>query len=121
MLKNCPAVQGTYDPATGKHLCKGGACPHFILPPGPVTLARFGRMAGRYVLHVSRGQSFAYPHDETGFLGIAAVWPFAYVKIDQNMDRFVANLRAHHMCISPGDWLPELEMLARLWDVEVLE
>jgi L-fucose isomerase len=120
VLKNCPEVQGTFDPATGKHLCKGGACPHFILPPGPVTLARFGRMAGRYVLHVSRGQSFAYPHDETGFLGIAAVWPFAYVKIEQDMDRFVANLRAHHMCISPGEWLPELEMLARLWNVEVL-
>lgn len=119
-LRNCPEIQGTFDPATGKHLCKGGACPHFILPPGPVTLARFGRIAGRYVLHTCRGQSFAYPHDPHSLLGIGAVWPFAYVKIDQPMDRFVENLRAHHMCIAPGDWLPELTALARLWDVEIL-
>jgi hypothetical protein len=33
---------------------------------------------------------------------------------------FVRNLRAHHMCIVPGDWLPELEALAKLWDVDIL-
>lgn len=121
VLKNCPEVQGTYDPATGKHLCKGGACPHFILPPGPVTLARFGRIRGRYVLHVTRGESFAHSHDPSGFLGIAGVWPFAYVKIAQDMERFVRNLRAHHMCIAPGDWTAEMESLAKLWHVDVLE
>ncbi len=120
VLRNCPEIQGTYDEATGKHLCKGGACPHFILPPGRVTLARFGRIAGRYVLHACGGESFAYPHDENSLLGIGAVWPFAYVKIEQDMDRFVRNLRAHHMCIAPGDWLPELTALARLWNVEML-
>lgn len=119
-LRNCPEVQGTLDPQTGKHLCKGGACPHFILPPGPVTLARFGRIQGKYVLHLCRGESFAYPHDPTSLLGIAAVWPFAYVKIQQDMERFVRNLRAHHMCIAPGDWIAEMEALARLWHVEVL-
>ncbi|NUQ61429.1 MAG: hypothetical protein HUU20_03005 [Pirellulales bacterium] len=119
-LCNCPEIQGTYDESTGKHLCKGGACPHFILPPGPVTLARFGRVQGRYVLHACPGESFAYPHDENGLVGLGAVWPFAYVKIHQDMERFVANLRAHHMCIIPGDWMPQLEALARLWDVPVL-
>jgi L-fucose isomerase len=119
-LKNCPEVQGTYDPATGKHLCKGGACPHFILPPGPVTLARFGRIRGQYVLHLTRGESFAYPHDPKSLLGIGDRWPFAYIKIHQDMDRFVRNLRAHHMCIVPGDWHPEMEALARLWHVELL-
>jgi len=101
-------------------LCKGGACPHFILPPGPVTLARFGRIAGRYVLHLCRGESFAYPHDPKSLLGIGAVWPFAYVKIQQDMDCFIRNLRAHHMCIVPGDWLLEMQTLARLWRVDVL-
>ena len=119
-LKNCPEVQGTYDPESGKHLCKGGACPHFVLPPGPVTLARFGRIAGKYVLHATRGESFAHPHDEASFLGIGGTWPFAYVKIEQDMDQFIRNLRAHHMCIAFGDWLPELEMLARLWGIDVL-
>ena len=120
VLRNCPQIQGTYDEATGKHLCQGGACPHFVLPPGRVTLARFGRIAGRYVLHACAGESFAYPHDEQSLLGIGAVWPFAYVKIEQEMERFVRNLRAHHMCIAPGDWLPQLESLARLWNVDVL-
>ncbi|MCX7887025.1 MAG: hypothetical protein N3B01_07210 [Verrucomicrobiae bacterium] len=120
ILRNCPEIQGTYDEKAAKHLCKGGACPHFILPPGRVTLARFGRIAGQYVLHACGGESFAYPHDETSFQGIGAVWPFAYVKIEQDMGRFVQNLRAHHICIAPGDWLPELQMLARLWGVEIL-
>lgn len=119
-LRNCPEVQGTLDPQTGKHLTKGGACPHFILPPGPVTLARFGRIQGKYVLHLCRGESFAYPHDPRSLLGIGAAWPFAYVKIHQDMERFVRNLRAHHMCIAPGDWLAEMQALARLWHVEVL-
>ena len=119
-LRNCPEIQGTYDEETGTHLCKGGACTHFVLPPGKVTLARFGRMSGRYVLHAASGEAIAHPHDENSFLGIGGVWPFAYVKIDQDMDRFVANLRAHHMCIAPGDWMPQLTALARLWDVEVL-
>ena len=98
----------------------GGACPHFVLPPGRVTLARFGRIAGRYVLHACGGESFAYPHDENSLLGIGGLWPFAYVKIEQDMERFVGNLRAHHMCIVPGDWLPELGALARLWGVDIL-
>lgn len=119
-LRNCPEIQGTYDPESGKHLCKGGACPHFVLPPGPVTLARFGRIRGRYVLHAARGESFAYAHDPNSLLGIGGAWPFAYVRVHEDMDRFVSNLRAHHMCIAPGDWLPELEALARLWDVDVL-
>jgi len=120
VLRDCPEIQGTYDEKTGKHLCQGGACPHFVLPPGRVTLARFGRIAGRYVLHACGGESFAYPHDGNSLLGIGAVWPFAYVRIDQDMDRFVSNLRAHHMCIVPGDWMRELESLARLWGVEIL-
>ena len=81
---------------------------------------RFGRIQGQYVLHLCRGESFAYPHDPTSLLGIAGVWPFAYVKIQQDMERFVRNLRAHHMCIAPGEWVPEMEALARLWQVDVL-
>lgn len=119
-LMNCPELQGSYDEVKGQHLCKGGACPHFVLPPGVVTLARFGRIQGKYVLHLARGQSFEHPHDPNSLLGIGALWPFAYVRIEQSMDRFVRNLRAHHMCICFGDWTSELQTLARLWHVEVL-
>jgi L-fucose isomerase len=120
-LQPCPEVQASYDEKTGQYLCKGGACPHFILPPGEVTLARFGRIEGRYVVHVTTGESFEYPHDRNSLIGIGGVWPFAYVRIHQNIDRFVENLRAHHICIAFGNWEPELRALANLWDVEVLE
>ena len=73
------------------------------------------------MLHLTRGESFAHPHNPSGMLGIAGVWPFAYVKIEQNMEHFVRNLRAHHICIAPGDWVAEMEALARLWHVEVLQ
>lgn len=119
-LKNCPEVQGTYDEKSGKHLCKGGACTSFVLPPGEVTLARFGRISGKYVLHLSRGESFKYPHDKKSLLGIGELWPFAYVKIEEPLDSFCRNLRAHHMCIAFGDWMPELKILAELWNVELL-
>ena len=119
-LKDCPEVQGTYDEKKRKHLCKGGACTSFVLPPGDVTLARFGRIEGRYVLHLSKGESFEYHHDEKSLLGIGGSWPFAYVKIKESLDTFCVNLRAHHMCIAFGDWVPEMKILAKLWNVELL-
>jgi len=120
-LKNCPEVQSTYDEKNKIYLCKGGACTNFVLPPGEVTLARFGRIKGKYFLHIVKGESFVYPHDKDSFLGIGGVWPWAYIKIHQDMPKFIQNLRAHHMCISFGNWTQELKALAKLWNIEILQ
>lgn len=119
-LKNCPEFQGTFDETTGKYLCKGGACTHFLLHPGKATLARFGRIKGEYVLHISSGEAIDHSHDPNEFFGVAGVWPFVYFKLEEPVKQFVNNLQAHHLCLCYGEWKLELEELARLWGIKVL-
>ena len=122
ILTECPKFQGTADKKTGQSLCKGGACTHFIMDPGRVTLARFGRIKGEYVLYVCGGEAVKYPrHDPEAILGAGALWPWAYVRPDEPLKDFVRHLRAHHICVARGDWVTELRELAGLLDVRVLD
>ena len=119
-LTPCPEAQATLDEKTGKHLCKGGACTHFVATPGRGTVARFGRIRGEYVLHVTGCEIVEFPHDKTIMMGIGGVWPFAYLKPDESLGDFTQKIRAHHMCLAKGDWERELRALARLWNVRTL-
>lgn len=121
-LTECPKFQGTTDTSTGAPMCKGGACTHFIMAPGRVTLARFGRIRGEYVLYVCGGEAVAYGrHDPEAILGAGALWPWAYVRPDEPLDDFVRHLRAHHTCVARGDWVSQLRDLADLLEVRVLD
>ena len=119
-LSECPSWQSTFDRKSGKYLCQGGACTGFLLPKGRVTLARFGRIKGEYVLHVTGGEVLDYEHDPSDIMGAGGAWPFAYVRPDEPIDEFFEHLRAHHICISYGDWQAELKELAELLDIAVL-
>jgi L-fucose/D-arabinose isomerase len=121
-LTECPKFQGTSDKETGEPLCKGGACTHFVMEPGRITLARFGRIKGEYVLYVCGGEAVKYPkHDPEAILGAGALWPWAYVRPDEPLRDFIRHLRAHHICVAKGDWVTELKELALLLDVRVLD
>lgn len=119
-LMPCPEVQATLDKKTGKHLCKGGACTGMVVAPGTGTIARFGRIKGEYVLHVTGCEIIPYPHDNKIIFGYGGHWPFAYLRPEQKLDEFVQKVRAHHMCLAKGNWVKELKILARLWGVRVL-
>jgi len=119
-LKPCPEVQGTLDEETGKHLCKGGACTGMLVEPGPGTIARFGRIEGTYVLHLTGCEIVEHAHSEDIVFGLGRSWPFAYVKPQQPVDEFLRKVRAHHMCLAKGDWVQDMAMLAKLWNIEVL-
>jgi L-fucose isomerase len=119
-LMPCPEVQATLDKKTGKHLCKGGACTGFVVTPGRGTLARFGRIKGEVVLHLTGGEIVEHAHDRKILFGYGGHWPFAYVRPDEPLERFTRNLRAHHLCLARGDWVQELTILARLLGVRVL-
>jgi len=119
-LMPCPEVQGTLDEETGEHLCKGGACTGMLVAPGPGTIARFGRIKGEYVLHLTACEIIEHPHREDIVFGLGRSWPFAYVKPAQPVDEFLRNVRAHHMCLAKGDWVRDMSILARLWGVPVL-
>lgn len=119
-LHDCPVVQGTWDEQRKKYLCQGGACTHFVLPAGPVTVARFGRIKGRYVIHLARGMAVDEPHDRSDMGGIAGVWPWAYIRLASPWQDFVRNMRAHHCCVAPADCAAGVLEFARLFDMEVL-
>jgi L-fucose isomerase-like protein len=118
-LMPCPEVQGTLDEKTGEHLCKGGACTGMIVTPGPGTIARFGRIRGEYVLHLTGCEIIEHDHPDNIIFGLGKSWPFAYLKPKQPLDVFLNNLRAHHMCLAMGDWIQEIKILARLWGIRV--
>lgn len=119
-LMPCPEVQASLDEKTGKHLCKGGACTGMLVTPGRGTIARFGRIKGEYVLHVTGCEIVEFPHDNNIIFGYGGHWPFAYLKTDQTLEDFVQNVRAHHMCLAKGDWERELRILAKLCGVRIL-
>jgi L-fucose isomerase len=119
-LMPCPEVQGTLDERTGEHLCKGGACTGMLVAPGPGTLARFGRVSGEYVLHLTRCEIVDHAHSEDILFGLGKSWPFAYLKPEQPMDTFLKNLRAHHICLARGDWTTDMSILSRMWGIPVL-
>ncbi len=121
-LHDCPVVQGTWDEVQQKYLCQGGACTHFILPAGAVTIARFGRIAGRYVIHLARGQAVdTEPHDPADMGGAAGVWPWAYIRLDSPWQDFVRNMRAHHCCVAPADCAVGVLEFAKMFEIEVLQ
>ncbi len=73
---------GNLDEQRKRHLCQGGACTWFRpAPAGPVTVARFGRIKGRYVIHLARGMAVDEPHDRSDMGGIGGVWPWAYISL----------------------------------------
>ena len=119
-LMPCPEVQGTLDEKTGKHLCKGGACTGMLVEPGPGTIARFGRIRGEYVLHLTGCEIIEHAHREDIVFGLGRSWPFAYVKPHQPVDEFLRQIRAHHMCLAKGDWTQDMRLLAELWGIPVL-
>ncbi|MCA9438758.1 MAG: hypothetical protein KC978_23430, partial [Candidatus Omnitrophica bacterium] len=90
-LTECPSFQATSDPKTGKSNCQGGACTHFIMEPGRVTLARFGRIKGEYVLYACGGEAVRYGHhDPEAIFGAGELWPWAYVRPDEPIEDFVS-------------------------------
>lgn len=119
-LHDCPKEQGSWDEKKQKSLCQGGACTHFVLPAGEVTLVRFGRIDGRYVIHLVEGEALSLPHDRRELLGIAGVWPFAYVRPRAEPEGFLRNMRAHHCVIVPEACAAGIRELADLYQIEIL-
>lgn len=115
-------VQGTWDEEKKCSLCKGGACNQFIMPPGPVTIIRFGRIDGEYVLHVVEGEAVKHKFDPSELMGIAAVWPFAYIQLPKSLDadKFIASLRSHHAVIARGDIAGAAREFAKLKNIRLL-
>ncbi|MBI2438476.1 MAG: hypothetical protein HYV36_06665 [Lentisphaerae bacterium] len=115
-------LQGTWDEEKKCSRCQGGACVRFILPPGPVTLIRFGRIKGEYVIHATEAQAIEHAFNPKELGGIAGIWPFAYIQLDERLDlnNFIGNLRSHHTVIVCGHLAGMVKFFSRLCNLRYL-
>lgn len=122
VLKEQTPLQGTWDQARKCSRCQGGACLQFTMPPADVTIIRFGRINGEYVLHLTEGETIQHEHDPSELQGIAGIWPFAYIRLrlTGGIDDFIRNLRSHHAAIAPARCAQAVKAFADLLEIRVL-
>ncbi|GEM_PF-1160716 len=115
-------LQGSWDEERQCSLCQGGACSQFILPEGPVTLVRFGRIDGEYVVHLARGTAVAHAFNPNELKGITQIWPFGYIRLQDEVspESFTRHLRSHHTTVWRGDHAQAVRQFARLYGIPVL-
>jgi L-fucose isomerase-like protein len=121
LLKDQTPLQGSWDEKSNCSLCKGGVCTQFIMPKGKVTIIRFGRINGKYVIHLSRAEALEHEYNPDELEGIASIWPFAYIKLQmEDIESFIGNMRSHHAVIVPEDCYESIQIFANLLKITLL-
>jgi L-fucose isomerase len=98
----------------------GGATTYFKVAPGPMTLGRLFRRAGRYHLAIIPGQAVEPTEEEyTAFVAArgAHQLPTAFVKVSADFDRIIAEYGANHISGVAGSYVAELEQFCWLLDI----
>ena len=98
----------------------GAAITYFKAAPGPMTLARLFRRAGRYHMAIIPGEAVA-PTEEEYAAFVAArgahQLPTAFVKVSADFDRIIAEYGANHISGVAGSYVAELEQFCGLLDI----
>ena len=97
----------------------GGAHVCFQYREGPVTLARLQRFGDAYQLVILNGQIEEKPLDNVR--GVVENWPVAYVRLNITDDTLIQRLNANHLHMVTGDFVKELELVAKFLGVEVVK
>jgi L-fucose isomerase-like protein len=85
---------------------------------GPVTLARFARVSGRYVVQIAEGEIYQPgPEDPTDVWAFDR-WPWAFIRLHADMDKFLANVRSNHIHLTYGSLSGQLLDFCELADVQ---
>ncbi len=104
--------QGFYFPA-------GGAAVYHVAAPGPVTLARLTRRAGRYRMVALRAE---FADLGTRAHEVAAIsqdnWPHAFARFSCTPDAFIQSFNCNHIHGVYGDCLAELQGVCDVLGVE---
>ncbi len=99
----------------------GGAITYFTAAPGPITLARLYRVAGKYRMAIIPGEVVDLAADDrAAFIKARGKHqlPTAFVQVDANLDRFVDEFGSNHISGVAGSWVRELVCLCDMLDVE---
>ena len=89
----------------------GGCCPQYVAKPGPVTMARLGRISGEYIMLIIEGKAKQFPREK--LKEINAQQPQAFVELNCSPDSFIENLRCNHIHVVYGKYVEELKVLCR--------
>ncbi|OGR24243.1 MAG: hypothetical protein A2139_11225 [Desulfobacca sp. RBG_16_60_12] len=94
----------------------GACCPQAIAKPGKVTLARLGRVAGKYTCLITTGDALDIPLEEVAgtFWGFS---PHIFIHLDSGYAAFMQELRCNHMHVTYGDYKKQMAELCRMFDV----
>lgn len=99
----------------------GGAITYFTAAPGPITLARLYRVAGKYRMAIIPGEVIKLDEDDlAAFIEARGKHqlPTAFVQVDANLDHFVDEFGSNHISGVAGSWTSELVTLCNMLDVE---
>jgi L-fucose/D-arabinose isomerase len=108
----------TLVPAITKY-AGGGAHVCFQYREGPVTIARLQRSGDSYQLVIINGQIEEKPN--TNARGEVQNWPVAYARLNISEDLLVQNMNANHLHMVIGDFVKDLELVAKFMDIEVVK
>lgn len=94
----------------------GGACPQYVAKQGRVTLARLGRVKGRYIMLIATGEALELPREKLREIN----WqqPQAFVKLDCDIQRLIKSVRSNHIHMVYGDYSRHLRELCSVLDIE---
>lgn len=96
----------------------GGAAVHHIAAPGQFTFARLTRKAGRYRMHVLRGDFERFDGEEELMRQSTYEWPHAFARFEAGAEEFLARYASNHIHAIPGDHVDTLKNACRLLDIE---
>ena len=98
----------------------GGATVYFKAAPGPITLARLYRKAGKYTMAIIPGQAVE-PTAEEYETFVAArgshQLPTAFVQVQMDYGNLISEFGSNHISGVAGHYLDELVHLCRLLDI----
>jgi L-fucose isomerase-like protein len=89
-----------------------GMSPQYIGKPGRATLARLSRVKGEYVMLVTGGVAFEYPHEELERM-FAPFCPRTFIKLDCDVSSLLENMRSNHVSMIYGDFGRDLVEFCR--------
>ncbi len=98
----------------------GGAITYFKVAPGAMTLARLFRRSGKYFMAIIPGE--AVEPTEAEYAAFVAArgphqLPTAFVKVNADFDRIIAEYGANHISGVAGHYVAELEQFCCLLDI----
>jgi len=99
----------------------GGAITYFVAAPGPITLARLYRVAGKYRMAIVPGEAIRLADEDlASFVEERGKHqlPTAFVEVGVDLTRFIGEFGSNHISGVAGVWDRELVLLCRMLGVE---